>query len=134
MLSCEDGIFVGRDSTSSLWDFAMEKMDRSGLVGSRNYYFYVRYDDGEEFSTKRQQQFFQVLRDFRNPNAFNRFKQTIQRNRSVYIECVTDTITFRIGTPDTFNIFDEDDEHVNIKNIAGNGIRKLKGFWIDQII
>lgn len=137
MLCCADGTYAGCDNTSSIWDFVMSKIDRYGLdrygLMNNNYYFYVKYADGEEFVAKRQQKLFQVIRDFRNPSVFNHFKQSIQRNYNIYIECVTGTMSFRIGTADTFNIFDEDDNRVNIEDIAGNGIRKLKGYWFDQI-
>lgn len=134
MLSCEDGIFAGSDKISGLWSFAMGKVDRCGLMGSSIYYMRVVYEDGTSFVTDKQLALFKFIRDFKTETVMNRFKQSVERDSPLYIEFVTDSICFRIGTQDKFEVFDEDDEPCDISKIAKGSVKKLNGFFFDQII
>lgn len=134
MLSCEDGTFAGSDKISGLWSFAMEKVDRCGLMGSSIYYMRVVYEDGTSFVTDKQLALFKFIRDFKSDSVRSRFKQSIERDSPLYIEFVTDSICFRIGTQDKFEVFDEGDEPCDISKIAKGSVKKLNGFFFDQII
>ena len=136
MLSCEDGIFAGSGKISDLWSFAMEKVDRCGLMGSSIYYMRVVYEDGAgaSFVTDKQLALFKFIRDFKSDSVRNRFKQSVERDIPLYIEFVTDSICFRIGTQDKFEVFDEDDEPCDISKIAKGSVKKLNGSFFDQII
>lgn len=134
MLSCEDGTFAGGDKISDLWSFAMEKVSRCGLMGSSIYYMRVVYEDGTSFEIDKQLALFKFLRDFKSDSVRSRFKQSVERDSPLYIEFVTDSICFRIGTQDKFKVFDEDDEPCDISKIAKGSVKKLNGFFFDQII
>lgn len=134
MLSCEDGTFAGSDKISDLWSFAMEKVSRCGLMGSSIYYMRVVYEDGTSFEIDKQLALFKFLRDFKSDSVRSRFKQSVERDSPLYIEFVTDFICFRIGTQDKFKVFDEDDEPCDISKIAKGSVKKLNGFFFDQII
>lgn len=134
MLSCEDGTFAGSDKISDLWSFAMEKVSRCGLMGSSIYYMRVVYEDGTSFEIDKQLALFKFLRDFKSDSVRSRFKQSVERDSPLYIEFVTDSICFRIGTQDKFKVFDEDDEPCDISKIAKGSVKKLNGFFFDQII
>lgn len=134
MLSCEDGTFAGSDKISGLWSFAMEKVSRCGLMGSSIYYMRVVYEDGTSFEIDKQLALFKFIRDFKSDSVRSRFKQSVERDSPLYIEFVTDSICFRIGTQDKFKVFDEDDEPCDISKIAKGSVKKLNGFFFDQII
>lgn len=134
MLSCEDGTFAGSDKISGLWSFAMEKVSRCGLMGSSIYYMRVVYEDGTSFEIDKQLALFKFIRDFKTDTVRSRFKQSVERDSPLYIEFVTDSICFRIGTQDMFKVFDEDDEPCDISKIAKGAVKKLNGFFFDQII
>ena len=134
MLSCEDGTFAGSDKISNLWSFAMEKIRRCGLMGSSIYYMRVVYEDGTSFVTDKQLTLFKFIRDFKTDSVMNRFKQSVEEDSPLYIEFVTDPICFRIGPQDKFKVFDDDDEPCDISKIAKGSVKKLDGFFFDQII
>lgn len=134
MLSCEDGIFAGSDKISDLWSFAMEKVSRCGLMGSSIYYMRVVYEDGTSFEIDKQLALFKFIRDFKSDSVRSRFKQSVEIDIPLYIEFVTDSICFRIGAQDKFEVFDEDDEPCDISKIAKGSVKKLNGFFFDQII
>jgi hypothetical protein len=134
MLSCEDGTFAGSDKISDLWSFAMEKVSRCGLMGSSIYYMCVVYEDGTSFEIDKQLALFKFIRDFRTDSVRSGFKQSVERDIPLYIEFVTDSICFRIGTQDKFKVFDEDDDPCDISKIAKGSVKKLNGFFFDQII
>ena len=134
-LTCDDGTFVGCGKSGELWNFAHDKLQKFCMDRTSMYYMRIKYSDGEKVILDNQAKLFSLLRDFDSSKVLNRINQTIQRNKDIYIECVLDTISFRIGKAEDFNIFNEEDSPENIEKIAPNkGIKKLDGFWYDQII
>lgn len=94
----------------------------------------VVYADGTSFEIDKQLALFKFIRDFKTDSVRNRFKQCVEIGIPLYIEFVTDSICFRIGTQDKFEVFDENDEPCDISKIAKGSVKKLNGFFFDQII
>lgn len=133
MLSSNVGMFAGCGSLSELWDFAIQIIKECGV--NRLHHFMVKFEDEQEYLTTSNLGVYKFLRDFNNPKVINKFKFTFKKGEYAYIEYAADDLSFRIGHPSDFDIYNEDDKFQNIERIApSNGIKKLKGFWYDQII